>query len=183
MTGSELHSRDFAMRVTPAQLFEYLETLAITTETLEHPPMYTVEDSKRLRGELPGAHIKNLFIKDKKGALFLISAMETTQINLKTIHETIGGQGRVTFCSAEVLGEVLGVEPGSVTPLAVINDREKRVKVVLDERLLAHERINVHPLVNTMTTGIQRDDLIRFLTVTGHDPLIVQVGTLPEGAA
>jgi Ala-tRNA(Pro) deacylase len=79
-------------------------------------------------------------------------------------------------------GEVLGVEPGSVTPLAVINDREKRVKVVLDERLLAHERINAHPLVNTMTTGIQRTDLIRFLAETGHEPLIAQVGAVPEDA-
>lgn len=168
------------MRVTPTELFDYLATLAIKTDTLEHPPMFTVEDSKRLRGEIPGAHIKNLFIKDKKGSLFLISAIENTQINLKTIHGVIGGQGRVTFCSAEVLGEVLGVEPGSVTPLAVINDREKRVKVVLDERLMAHERINAHPLVNTMTTGIQRTDLIRFLAETGHEPLIAQVGAVPE---
>ena len=79
------------MRVTPTELFDYLATLAIKTDTLEHPPMFTVEDSKRLRGEIPGAHIKNLFIKDKKGSLFLISAIENTQINLKTIHEAIGG--------------------------------------------------------------------------------------------
>ena len=164
------------MPLTPDELFEALDNLCITVETHHHPAVFTVEESKRLRGIVPGAHVKNLFIKDKKGNLFLITALEDTRIDLKTIHETIGGQGRVSFCSAEQLREYLGVEPGSVTPLSVINDGAGRVRAVLDERLMAYERINAHPLVNTMTTGLKRDDLIAFMTSTGHAPLVLHIG-------
>jgi Ala-tRNA(Pro) deacylase len=164
------------MPSTPDDLFAYLETLGIQTDTMHHPAVFTVEESKRLRGEIQGAHVKNLFLKDKKSNLFLISALEDTCIDLKTIHDVIGGQGRVSFCSADQLREFLGVEPGSVTPLAVINDKERRVKAILDERMMAFERVNVHPLVNTMTTGLQRDDLITFMTATGHTPQIAMVG-------
>ena len=163
----------FEMPSTPQELFANLDALGIPHETVEHPAVFTVEESKRLRGELPGAHVKNLFVKDKKSRLFLISAVEDTRIDLKKVHELIGGTGRVSFGSAELLQEVLGVEPGSVTPLAAINDTTGRVTVILDERLMDYERINVHPLVNTMTTGVQRDDLVRFLASTGHQPRIV----------
>lgn len=168
------------MPATPDDLFAYLESLGIKTETQHHPAVFTVEESKQLRGEIPGAHVKNLFIKDKKSNLFLISAVENTKIDLKTIHEVIGGQGRVTFCSADTLREFLGVEPGSVTPLAVFNDKDCNVKVILDERLMAHDRINVHPLVNTMTTGLAKADLVTFLKATGHEPLITKVGEAGE---
>lgn len=164
------------MPSTPDDLFAYLETLGIQTDTMHHPAVFTVEESKRLRGEIQGAHVKNLFLKDKKSNLFLISALEDTRIDLKTIHDVIGGQGRVSFCSADQLREFLGVEPGSVTPLAVINDKEGRVKAILDERMMAFDRVNVHPLVNTMTTGLRRDDLITFMTATGHTPQIAKVG-------
>jgi len=164
------------MPSTPDDLFAYLETLGIQTDTMHHPAVFTVEESKRLRGEIQGAHVKNLFLKDKKSNLFLISALEDTRIDLKTIHDVIGGQGRVSFCSADQLREFLGVEPGSVTPLAVINDKEGRVKAILDERMMAFDRVNVHPLVNTMTTGLRRDDLITFMTATGHAPQIAMVG-------
>lgn len=163
-------------RLTPADLFRRFEELGIAHETVEHPAVFTVEESKRLRGELPGAHVKNLFLKDKKSRLFLISALEDTRIDLKRIHEVIGGSGRVSFGSADLLGEVLGVEPGSVTPFAAVNDTQARVTVVLDERLMNHARINVHPLVNTMTTGVAREDLVRFLRDTGHEPLVLAVG-------
>ena len=170
------------MPATPDDLFAYLESLGITSETKHHPAVFTVEESKKLRGEIPGAHVKNLFIKDKKSNLFLISAVENTKIELKTIHEVIGGQGRVTFCSADTLREFLGVEPGSVTPLAVFNDQDCKVKVILDERLMEHDRINVHPLVNTMTTGLTKADLIAFLKATGHEPLITKIGEAGEDA-
>lgn len=168
------------MPATPDDLFAYLDSLGIKTETKHHPAVFTVEESKQLRGEIPGAHVKNLFIKDKKNNLFLISAVENTKIDLKTIHEVIGGQGRVTFCSADALREFLGVEPGSVTPLAVFNDKDSKVKVILDERLMAHDRINVHPLVNTMTTGLAKADLVAFLKATGHEPLITKIGEAGE---
>lgn len=161
------------MRLTPEDLFAKLDALGIAHETQHHPAVFTVEESKRLRGVLPGAHVKNLFLKDKKSRLFLISAVEDTRIDLKKVHEQIGGSGRVSFGSGDLLLEVLGVEAGSVTPFAAVNDTAGRVTVVLDERLMSHERINVHPLVNTMTTGIHRDDLVRVLRDSGHDPLVV----------
>ena len=164
------------MPARPEDLFAFLEGMGIKTETINHPAVFTVEESKRLRGEIPGAHVKNLFIKDKKGNLFIISALEDTRIDLKTIHEVIGGSGRVSFCSADQLREHLGVEPGSVTPFAVFNDRAGRVSAILDRRLMDFERINVHPLVNTMTTGIARDDLVAFMSKTGHQPAILVVG-------
>ncbi len=167
---------------TATDLFRDFETLGIGHETVEHPAVFTVEESKRLRGELPGAHVKNLFVKDKKGRLFLISAVEDTQIDLKRIHEIIGGSGRVSFGSADLLREVLGVEPGSVTPLAAVNDTAGRVTVVLDDRLMEHERINVHPLVNTMTTGLSRPDLVAFLEWTGHPPMVATIRSMPEEA-
>jgi Ala-tRNA(Pro) deacylase len=165
------------MPKTPDDLFAFLAELGIAHDTVHHPAVFTVEESKRLRGELPGAHVKNLFVKDKKGRLFLVSAVEDSRIDLKKLHEIIGGQGRVSFGSADQLRAVLGVEPGSVTPLAAINDTEQAVTVILDERLLAHERINVHPLVNTMTTGLSKADLMRFLEATGHEPRVLAVGT------
>jgi len=163
------------MAATPDELFAFLDRCGIAHETVRHPPLFTVEESKRLRGVIPGAHVKNLFLKDKKGGLFLVSAVEDTAIDLKTFHALVGAQGRVSFGSAELLGEALGVEPGSVTPFAAFNDREKRVGVILDARLLAHERINVHPLVNTMTTGVSRAGLLAFFAATGHAPRIVDL--------
>ncbi|MHB2168342.1 prolyl-tRNA synthetase associated domain-containing protein [Alsobacter sp. R-9] len=168
---------------TPDDLFAALDSLGIAHETQHHPAVFTVEESKRLRGVLPGAHVKNLFVKDKKSRLFLISAVEDTRIDLKKVHELIGGSGRVSFGSAELLREVLGVEPGSVTPFAAINDTAGRATVILDERLMAHDRINVHPLVNTMTTGVHRDDLVRFLRWTGHEPVVVALESAEAPAA
>ena len=164
------------MQNDPNRLFDYLKALHIHSKSIEHPAVFTVEESKALRGKIDGAHVKNLFLKDKKSNLFLISALEDTKIDLKTIHDVIGGQGRVSFCSADQLREHLGVEPGSVTPFSVLNDTENRVKAILDERLMAYDIINVHPLVNTMTTSIARGDLVTFMTETGHKPLIIKVG-------
>jgi Ala-tRNA(Pro) deacylase len=165
------------MPLTPDDLFAKLDALGVAHETQHHPAVFTVEESKRLRGVLPGAHVKNLFVKDKKSRLFLISAVEDTQIDLKKVHESIGGSGRVSFCSADLLMEALGVAAGSVTPFAAVNDTTGRVTVVLDQRLMQHERINVHPLVNTMTTGVSRDGLLAFLRATGHEPLVVALDT------
>ncbi len=156
-----------------APVFAYLADLGIPVETARHEAVFTVEQSRHLRGIIPGGHVKNLFLKDKKGRLFLVVAEEETRIDLKRLHEAIGASGRLSFCSAETLRAVLGVEPGSVTPLSVLNDRDGLVTVVLDTVLMTHEPINVHPLVNTMTTSIAREDLLRFLRATGHEPLLV----------
>ncbi|NIX75430.1 prolyl-tRNA synthetase associated domain-containing protein [Microvirga terricola] len=163
--------------LSPQELLERLAELGIPAETVEHEPVFTVAESRHVKAQIPGAHAKNLFVKDKKGRLFLITAQHETAIDLKRTHEAIGASGRLSFCSAEQLRTVLGVEPGSVTPFAVANDTEKQVTMVLDANLMEHERVNCHPLINSMTTGVSREDLVRFLRSTGHDPLIMR---LPE---
>jgi Ala-tRNA(Pro) deacylase len=164
------------MPASPDDLLAYLATLGVATETVEHPPLFTVEDSRTLRGEIPGGHTKNLFVKDKKGRLFLLVLGEETFVDLKRVHEKIGAQGRVSFGSADLLEEVWGVRPGAVTPFGAINDKTARVSVVLDEAMMRHERLNFHPLVNTRTTGLKSADLINFLRATGHEPLIAALG-------
>jgi Ala-tRNA(Pro) deacylase len=158
---------------TPEDLFARLDALGVDHHTIEHPPLFTVEDSQNLRGEIPGGHTKNLFVKDKKGRLFLLVLGEEATVDLKRVHEKIGGQGRVSFGSAELLEEVWGVKPGAVTPFGAINDRAGLVTVVLDLALMAENRLNFHPLVNTRTTGLASDDLVKFLRATGHEPVIV----------
>jgi Ala-tRNA(Pro) deacylase len=169
------------MAISPQELFDELTRLGLAHETVEHPPLFTVEDSQALRGTIPGAHIKNLFVKDKKGALFLLVAQEDAQIDLKKVHELIGAQGRVSFGSAEKLEEVWGVKPGAVTPFGAINDTAGQVTVVLEADLMRAERINAHPLVNTMTTGVSRDDLLAFLRAVDHEPKIVSFAAPADG--
>ena len=156
-----------------------LDRLGIPHPTVSHPPLFTVEQSQALRGTIPGGHTKNLFLKDKKGALFLVTALEDAVIELKSLHRRLGATGRFSFGPAELMRETLGVEPGAVTPLGAINAPAGRVTVVLDADLMTHTVINAHPLVNTMTTSIARDDLVKFLEATGHPPRIVPV-TGPE---
>ena len=162
------------MPATPAELFAFLDRLGIKHTTVSHPPLFTVADSQSLRGQIPGGHTKNLFLKDKADALFLVVADEEAAIDLKRLHQRIDSK-RLSFGSASLLGEVLGIEPGSVTPFAAINDTAARVSVVLDQAMMAHEVLNYHPLTNTMTTSIARDDLVRFLKATGHPPAILPV--------
>jgi Ala-tRNA(Pro) deacylase len=161
---------------TPESLFAAFDSLGIAHETVSHPPLFTVEQSKELRGAIPGAHTKNLFLKDKKGKLFLVTAVENTVIDLKRLHEVIGGSGRLSFGSADQLMAHLGVAPGSVTAFGVINDEAGAVTMILDARLAAFGRVNGHPLVNTMTTGVAYADLLRFLEAVGHRPQVLAVG-------
>jgi len=167
---------------TRDQLLERLRTLAIDVNTVDHPPLFTVEESRSLRGEIPGVHSKNLFLKCKKGALWLVVAQESATINLKRLHATIGS-GRLSFGKPDLLLEVLGVPPGSVTPFALINDTDLRVSVILDADMMAHELLNFHPLVNNATTAIARDDLLKFIADCGHEPAILPVNdTMPDTA-
>ena len=157
---------------SPDDLFAFLDRLGIAHQTVTHAPLFTVEQSQALRGQIPGGHTKNLFLKDKKDALFLVVALEDAAIDLKSLHRRLGASGRFSFGSADLMQEVLGVTPGSVTPFAAINDKGPRVTVVLDSAMMAHATLNYHPLVNTMTTSIGRDDLVKFLESTGHIPKI-----------
>jgi len=166
--------------LSPKELLDRLKALDIPSETIEHEPVFTVAESKSVKETIPGAHSKNLLVKDKKGRFFLISAKHDTPIDLKRAHEAIGASGRLSFGSADQLRAMLGVEPGSVTAFAVVNDTQGKVTMVLDANLMEHERVNFHPLVNSMTTGVSREDLVKFLRSTGHDPLILK---LPEPPA
>jgi Ala-tRNA(Pro) deacylase len=161
---------------TRAQLFARLAELGIATETLEHPAVFTVAESSKLERELPGGHTKNLFLKDKKGALFLVVALGQAHIDLKSLPKKLGSD-RLSFGKPELLAEVLGVPPGSVTPFALINDKAHRVTVILDADMMRHERLNYHPLENTATTNIAREDLVKFIRACGHEPRIEAVAS------
>lgn len=171
------------MTKTRGDLFDFLAGLGIAVTTAEHPPLHTVEASRAGRGRIPGGHTKNLFLKDKKGALFLVIAEEDRAVDLKTLHERIGARGRLSFAGADRMRALLGVEPGAVTAFGLLNDTDGAVRLVLDEALLAHDMINCHPLTNEATTTIARADLMTFFAATGHEPLIVALGgTIAETA-
>ena len=163
------------MARTRAELMAYLDDLGIETKTVDHPPLYTVEQSQALRGEIAGAHTKNLFVKDKKGRYFLLTVGEEAEVDLKSVHQTIGASGRVSFGKPEALMDLLGVQPGAVTALGVINDVGGLVTLVLDAALMQNEIVNCHPLTNEATTTIASRDLIRFAEATGHVPLVLNL--------
>jgi Ala-tRNA(Pro) deacylase len=160
------------MPASPDELFAYLDSLGVAHRTVDHPPAFRVADGRELRGRIAGGHTKNLFLRDKKGTAFLVVAPENATIELKSLHRLLGASGRFSFGSADLMREVLGVEPGSVTPFAVINDKTGRVTVVLDAAMMAQEVLNFHPLVNTSTTTISREGLLKFLEAAGHRPRI-----------
>ena len=162
------------MAASRDDLFEKLSGLGIHTETKDHEPVYTVEEARALRGDIPGGHCKNLFLKDKKGQLWLVVTLEDAEVDLKALPAAIGA-ARLSFGKADLMMEVLGVEPGSVTPFALINDTETRINVVLDERMMQESQLNYHPLKNTATTTIGSADLVTFIRSCGHDPKVIAV--------
>ncbi len=164
---------------SPGALLRRLEELGIQSKSVMHPPVFTVEEAKALRGSLPGAHIKNLFLRNKQGAMWLITCLEDRAIDLKALAKVLEA-GRFSFASADRLMTYLGVRPGSVTPFAVINDTGHEVRMVLDKGILGNDPVNAHPLVNDMTTSLESADLIRFLEAEGHPPLILDMDVLEQ---
>jgi len=162
------------------RLAEALATLGIDPPVTEHDPVFTVEEARALRGTIPGLHTKNLFLKDKKGALFLVTVPEDAAVDLKTLHTVLGAKGRLSFASGERLVEVLGVQPGSVTPLALVNDEERRVAFVMHQAFREAEHVNVHPLRNTATMTLTCEDFFRFLRHLGR---AVDIRDLPHAGA
>lgn len=160
---------------TPDDLLKRLDQLGIRTATHHHPPVFTVEESKRLRGALPGGHTKNLFLKDKKDVLWLVVALEDRVLDMKDLRRRIGS-APLSFGRPELLRAVLGIEPGAVTPFALINDTDRQVRVVLDWAMLAIDMLNFHPLSNAATTAIAPQDLLTFIRSCGHEPAIVDLG-------
>lgn len=164
------------MPATPADLFAFLGRLGIATDTVAHEALFTVAQSRALRGQIAGGHTKNLFLKDRKGRLYLVVAPEEAQIDLKRLHQRVAAAGRLSFGNPDLLAAALGVAPGSVTPFAAMNDARGAVTLVLDRALLDEERLNFHPLANTLTTAIAWRDLLIFLRATGHEPMILDLG-------
>jgi Ala-tRNA(Pro) deacylase len=158
---------------TPEELLEYLDDLGIHHRTIDHPPVFTVDEAKRLRGTLPGGNCKSLFLKNKKGVMWLVVVPEDQRVDLDGLAESLESK-RLSFGSPERLMRYLGVNPGAVTPLAAVNDRDGVVTVAVATELLAYEQLNFHPLVNDRTTTISSPDLLRFLEATGHQPLLLE---------
>ncbi|GGB38771.1 DNA-binding protein [Roseibium aquae] len=164
------------MPATRDDLMAFLDGLGIRTTTVDHAPVFTVAESGDLHERISGGHTKNLFLKDKKGRLFLVVALHDATIDLKKIHQVIGAQGRVSFGNADLLMEVLGVMPGSVTPFALINDRDaRRITPIFDAALMDHAVLNFHPLSNDATTSVAAEDLMAFARACGHDARIIRV--------
>jgi Ala-tRNA(Pro) deacylase len=162
-----------AMAISSDDLLARLQSLGIDAKTSTHPPLMTVEDAKRLRGDLPGGHVKNLFLRDRRERFWLLTTLEDTRVDLKRMAQRLDA-GRFSFANGDQLKALLGILPGAVSPLAVINDTERQVAMVLDEALLAHDPLNVHPLVNDRTTTIPTADLLRFLESCGHKPRLMR---------
>ncbi len=163
-----------SMPATPDDVFARLQELGVETTTHRHPPVHTVEENKALRGDLGGGHCKNLFLKDKKGALWLVVTLEDKPIDMKDLRRRIGA-ARLSFGKADLLARVLGVEPGAVSPFALINDTDLRVRVVLDRRMMDGKALNYHPLDNGATTQIDPQGLLRFIGSCGHQPRIIEL--------
>ena len=165
------------MVMTRDDLLALLDDLGIATETFEHPPVFTVEEARTHCGHLPGGHCMNLFLKDKKGRLWLIVTLESQAIALKALNQALGA-ARFSFGKPELLFEPLGVTPGSVTPFALIKDLELRVSVELDAAMMAMERLNYHPLRNDATTAITPQGLLDLITSFGHQARIFDFSSL-----
>ena len=172
------------MTLVADDLVRRLTELGIATTTAEHPPLRTVEDSKRLRGELAGGHVKNLFLRDKRRRFWLLTTLEDATVDLKAMAARLGA-GKFSFANAEELVRALGIEPGAVSPFAVINDVERDVTVVLDQAMLDVTPLNFHPLRNDRTTTIASRDLLRFLEACAHPPLVIRFAEVnaPAGTA
>ncbi|MCB1971576.1 MAG: prolyl-tRNA synthetase associated domain-containing protein [Geminicoccaceae bacterium] len=152
----------------------YLGDQGIEVTTTDHPPVFTVEDAREHTGHLEGGHVKNLFLVDKTGDYWLVTCSDEQQIKVNGLARLLGAS-RFSFAKPEPLLEILGVRPGSVTPLALINDDARKVRVVIDEKMLRHEKINVHPLENTATTTLRSADLLGFIRSLGYEPAIVDL--------
>ena len=163
------------MPLSPEDLFARLDALGIAHRTTDHAPVFTVEESRGLRGLIAGAHTKNLFLRDNKKIFFLVTLEEERAVDLKRLRGLIGAKGGLSFASPEALFEHLGIQPGSVSPFAAVNDEAGAVRVFLDKDLLAAETVNCHPLINTKTTSITPSDLVAFLKATGHEPGILDL--------
>ena len=161
------------------ELYALFDSHGIAYVHNTHPPLHTVEESKELRGNLPGAHVKNMFLKDKKDRLWLVTCLEHRKIRIRDLEKQVGA-AKASFGKPELLWEALGIRPGAVSPFGLINDPDKRVQPILDAQMLEVDPINAHPLHNEATTTVSAADFRRFFEITGHEPLIIDFDALEE---
>jgi Ala-tRNA(Pro) deacylase len=162
-------------RLERDRLLARLLDLGIDAPVVPYPAHASIEEGKRLRGDLPGAFTKNLLLKDKKGRLFFVTAFEDTDVDLKTLHTRIGAQGRLGFASPDAMAELLRVHPGTATPLGLMNDTENAVTLVVDEALLGAEQLNFHPMTHTESIGLTWPQFRAFVASCGREPLVVHL--------
>lgn len=157
------------------KVLDLLDSHGLAFELHHHAPVFTVAEAQSLRGQIGGGHSKNLFLKDRKDNVFLLSAMEDAPIDLKRLYARIGAKSRLSFGSPALLDEILGVEPGAVSPLGAVNDIHKRCSIILDKTFFEFDAMNFHPLDNRMTISIAPADLVKFLEIAGHTPQILDL--------
>ena len=162
---------------TPQDLFARLDSLGLAHKTQSHAPVFTVEEARKLRPHQPGGHCKNLFLKDRKDRLYLIVVEAERSLDLNALAKSLGA-ARFSFGKPDLLMQALGIAPGAVTPLALINDRERKIRVVVDKDFLAHDIVNAHPLTNAQTTAMRPQDLLAFIRACGHEPEILDFQAL-----
>ena len=162
------------MSASEKDLLGHLSKLEISVTTIEHAPMFTVEDGKEVLKNIPGGHCKTLFLKDKKKNLWLVVMLGDTRVDMKTLQKQIGA-ARLSFAKPTLMFQVLGVKPGSVTPFALINETAKHVKIVLENKMMDKQLLNYHPLRNDATTSIRSSDLLKFIYAMGHEPMFVDI--------
>ena len=169
-----------SLPTTPESLIEKLESIHVDFTTHHHPPLRTVQESKGYRRNMPGVHVKNLYLRDKKKRNYLLVANEDRMIDLKSLHNTLGSD-RLSFGSEIRLFEFLGVRPGAVSPFTLVNDPEHRVSLFIEADLVIAERLYFHPLVNDITLGISPEGLFRFVANTGHEAKLIDFQSNPVG--
>lgn len=167
------------MSASEQDLFDCFKILGIETTTFRHPPLHSVEESRHLRGEIPGGHCKSLFLKDKKGQYLLVVLLEDRRLDMTGLFRS-GALPikRLSFASAEAMADMLGVTPGSVTPFCLLNRPVGKLLVVLDKQMMNCDLLNYHPLHNTATTTIKAVDLMKFITYFGFDPFVLDFDNL-----
>lgn len=160
--------------MSPQRILDKLDELDVEYYNFEHEPVFSVGEAEVTKEMIGGSHTRNLFLRDKKKTMFLVTALDNTPIDLKKLSSVLG-VGRFSFGSPERLDEMLGVKPGSVTPFAIINDPEQKVQMVLDKEMMEAEWVNYHPLINTMSTKLKPKDLLRYIDSCGHSPIILDM--------
>ena len=172
---NQLSTISFDTNDVQRDLFARLEQLGIATTIVDYPAHKTVEEGKVLRGQMAGTFTKNLLLKDKKSRYYLLSVHEDRVLDLKTLPAQLGAKGHLSFASAERMVEMLGVAPGALTPMGLLNDDGGNVVAVIDASLMSHDQLNFHPLIQTKSMGLRPDELVAFVRSCGREPMIVDL--------